>query len=301
MAAIGPSIRIQVVLFQQGLADVWRLWKALGATMSHARSAAVAHSFQVVIGDCSPAPVLQEADVAALEAAIAEPGVVRLRYTFFHENIGSAGGSNRLAMGAEEDFILVLNPDTYPAPIMLSRLLSAFADPLVGAADARQIPLEHPKDYDIVSGDTSWVSGSCLLVRTNAFHAVGGFDTDHFFLYCDDVDFSWRIRLHGNRVVHVPDAVVFHDKRIRLTGTVRPTPLEGFYGVLGRLMLARRYDRPDILEQTLESVDAQGTSEQRAAVDEWRRRLEEGTVPIPIAEASRVAEFTNGEYARHRF
>ncbi|MCA1694181.1 MAG: glycosyltransferase family 2 protein, partial [Actinobacteria bacterium] len=231
----------------------------------------------------------------------ASSGLGTLTYDFFNANLGSSGGSNRLASVAVEDFILVLNPDTYPAPSLLTKLLGAFRDPGIGAADARQIPLEHPKDFDPVSGDTSWVSGSCMLVRADVFGAVGGFDDKHFLLYCDDVDFSWRVRLKGFRTVHVPAAVVFHDKRIQPSGTVAPTPLEAYHGGLARLMLARKYGREDVVESTVAALERDGSQSQKAALEEWRRREVRGAVPTPIAEAAQVAQFIDGEYARHRF
>jgi GT2 family glycosyltransferase len=245
--------------------------------------------------------LLGAGDASALQAAARAGGLADLTYEFFNANLGSSGGSNRLAAGAAQSFILVLNPDTYPAPNLLAELLSAFLDPSTGACDARQIPLEHPKDYDAATGDTSWVSGSCLLVRADVFAAVGGFDDEHFLLYCDDVDFSWRVRLKGFRTVHVPGAVVFHDKRIDPRGRVAPTPLEAYHGALARLMLARRYGRPDLVEATIAGLERDGSHSQRAALEEWRRREARGAVPDPIPDADRVAQFVGSEYARHRF
>lgn len=296
-----PALRVQVVLYEHGLRDIWRLLSAVAASAREAQHAARIGEVTVALGDCSRRPMLTDADVAGLGAAAADSGLHALTYDFFDANLGSAGGSNRLAAGAEEQFILVLNPDTYPAPTLLSRMVAVFEDQRVGAADARQIPLEHPKDFDQVCGDTSWVSGSCLLTRNDVFRDVGGFDTEHFFLYCDDVDFSWRVRLRGFRTVHVPGAVVFHDKRIGLDGRVVSTRLEGYHGALGRLMLASRYGRPDIVAETLESIERHGSEEQLDVLAEWRSRLERGAVPHPVDGAASVAQFIAGDYALHRF
>lgn len=296
-----PAIRVQVVLFDHRLGDIWRLVPAVAASAREAATAARAAHVVVAFGDCSPRPLLTEHDVNDLADKGVSLGLRAVTYEYFDENLGSAGGSNRLALGAEEEFILVLNPDTYPSPTLFSRLMTAFEDPQVGAADAHQIPLEHPKEFHPLSGDTSWVSGSCLLTRRDVFEAVGGFDTDYFFLYCDDVDYSWRVRLSGFRTVHVPTAVVFHDKRINLDGRIVPTALEGYYGVLGRLMLASRYGRQDIVNETLEVIGKQGSESQRAVLAEWERRLRAGAVPPALEGAGDVAQFIDGEYAHHRF
>lgn len=301
MASGLPSVRIQVVLFRQSLSELWRLVPGVAATARDAVRGELAGRVSLALGDCSPRPTFGEDDVRGLEKVGLDSGLASVTYEHFNANLGSSGGSNRLAEGSSEDFILVLNPDTYPAPTLLARMLALFHDPSVGAVDAHQVPLEHPKDFDPVTGDTSWLSGSCMLVRSDVFRAVSGFDDQNFFLYCDDVDFSWRVRLRGLRTVHEPRAVVFHDKRIGKNGHIESTPLEGFYGALGRLMLAYKFDRPDVLTETISAIDAGGNGDQRAALDEWRRREATGALPGVVTGAASIAQFVGGEYARHRF
>lgn len=296
-----PSVRVQVVLFRQQLSDLWRLVPAVAASARSAIAAEYAGSVSLAFGDCSTRPLLGEGDLEPLRAEALSAGLASLTYEHFNANLGSSGGSNRLAEDCRESFILVLNPDTYPAPTMLERMLAQFHDPSVGAVDAHQLPLEHPKDFDPISGDSSWLSGSCMLVRTDIFHALSGFDSEHFFLYCDDVDFSWRVRLRGLRTVHEPRAVVFHDKRIDQDGRITATALEEFYGCLGRLMLTHKFARPDLVAETVATIEAVGSADQRAALEEWERRKESGAVPAVLEGASAVAQFVGGEYARHRF
>jgi GT2 family glycosyltransferase len=54
------------------------------------------------------------------------------------------------------------------------------------------------------------VSGAALLVRRSAYRHVGGM-CERFFLYYDDVDLCWRLRLAGWEVMFCPEAVVWHD------------------------------------------------------------------------------------------
>lgn len=299
MVLDAPSVRVQVVLYDQRRTDVERLVPALGAAARAAQQSGRAGDVRVALGDCSPRPVLSSDDVAGLSAEV--DGLGGVTYEFFDANLGSSGGSNRLAEGASTDFVLVLNPDTYPAPTLLVELLRVFDDPSVGAADARQLPLEHPKEHDPVTGNTSWLSGSCLLVRTDVFAAVGGFDAKHFPLHCDDVDFSWRVRLKGMRTVHAPAAVVFHDKRIDLAGRIVASGVEWHHATLGRLMLATKFGRPDVVAETVAAVESKGSADERGALAVWRRRVEAGTVPDPLPGADTVAQFVDGQYARHRF
>ncbi len=57
--------------------------------------------------------------------------------------------------------------------------------------------------------NVGWLSGAFLLVRRDAFEAVGGFDED-YFMYFEDVDLGRRIALAGWSNLFVPEAVVVH-------------------------------------------------------------------------------------------
>ena len=294
------TIRVQTVLYETALEQLWRLRGALGAAARHVTEAGLAGSVEWALGDCSPWPVVGTDDIEHLRGDHNQP-LAAVTYDFFDANLGSSGGSNRLAEGAAADLIFVLNPDTYPSPWTLTELVKAIRQPDVGIAEARQLPLEHPKAYDVQSGDTSWASGCCMLIRGDVFAELGGFDFDHFLLHCDDVDFSWRVRAAGYRVVVAPAATVFHDKRPRLDGQWPAPDVERYHAALGRLMLATRWDREDILEETVDTIEAGGVEPERAALEEFRSRRDAGRVPQPNPHAAQVAEFVDGEYALHRF
>ncbi|MQA60429.1 MAG: glycosyltransferase [Actinophytocola sp.] len=54
-----------------------------------------------------------------------------------------------------------------------------------------------------------WLSGSCLLLRREAFDRVGGFDP-RYFMYFEDVDLGDRLGQAGWQNVYVPSAEVMH-------------------------------------------------------------------------------------------
>ena len=60
-----------------------------------------------------------------------------------------------------------------------------------------------------------WVNGACMVWRTEAFAALGGFD-ERYFMYCEDTDICLRLQLAGCRMRSAPVTVV-HDAR-RHTG-----------------------------------------------------------------------------------
>ena len=57
--------------------------------------------------------------------------------------------------------------------------------------------------------DLTAITGTCMLVRREAFDEVGGLDVSFPVAY-NDVDFCLKLRRAGWRVVYVPDAVLIH-------------------------------------------------------------------------------------------
>ena len=233
-----------------------------------------------------------------------ENGVDRFRYFFYDKNLGSAGGQNALfaQRRATCDYIFVINPDIYLAPDVLGELMRGFDKPGVGIVEARQIPLEHPKAFDRVDGSTSWASGACMMICNEVLEAISGFDSDSFFLYCDDVDFSWRARLAGYRIVHRPSAgCVFHDKRLTSDGRMLVNDSERYYSAEAALMMAWKYSRPDLVDQRMEELSSTEEPLYERAVTNFLKRQESGTLPEPLDKEHRVAEFVGHYYGQHRF
>jgi GT2 family glycosyltransferase len=53
------------------------------------------------------------------------------------------------------------------------------------------------------------ISGAFMLVRRDAFEAVGGWD-EGYFLHCEDLDLCQRFRDHGHDILFVPAARAVH-------------------------------------------------------------------------------------------
>jgi len=57
--------------------------------------------------------------------------------------------------------------------------------------------------------DVFWASGACLVIRSDIFWKMGGFD-DTFFAHMEEIDLCWRLNARGFRLVCVPQSTVFH-------------------------------------------------------------------------------------------
>ncbi|WP_102102518.1 glycosyltransferase family 2 protein [Tsukamurella tyrosinosolvens] len=165
-------------------------------------------------------------------------------------NLGYGGAINyavaRLDLGAL-DWLLISNPDVVLGPGSIDALIEAAArhpragslGPLIRDPDgtvypsARNVPsmrsgIGHAllgtvwksnpwtrayqqSQAEVAEREAGWLSGSCLLVRPEAFAEIGGFD-DRYFMYMEDVDFGDRLARAGWSNVYVPTAEIVHAK-----------------------------------------------------------------------------------------
>ena len=61
-----------------------------------------------------------------------------------------------------------------------------------------------------VQADVVAPSGAAMAIRADEFRRLGGF-RPQFFMYHEDQELGWRVRLSGKRVVIAPEADVYHD------------------------------------------------------------------------------------------
>ncbi|GAA4620086.1 glycosyltransferase [Saccharopolyspora hordei] len=162
-------------------------------------------------------------------------------------NLGYGGAANRgvAHLGSEYGWVVVANPDLEWRPGSLDELLAAAKrwprggafGPLITEPSgevypsARLLPSlgrgaghavfgtvwpNNPwtraykqSEAEITERTAGWLSGSCLLLRREAFDSVDGFDP-RYFMYFEDVDLGDRLRRKGWLNVYVPSAEVMH-------------------------------------------------------------------------------------------
>ncbi len=74
------------------------------------------------------------------------------------------------------------------------------------------------------------VVGACMLLRTDIIREVGLLD-EQFFMYGEDLDWAYRIKQYGWRVVYYPEVQVLHYKRAASTRRAIPS-IRAFYDAM---------------------------------------------------------------------
>lgn len=172
-----------------------------------------------------------DGSVAAIRQRYAQVQILAL-----DRNMGFAGGVNHaLRTHAQGPFVALLNPDAFPAPDWLEKLVEAAQKhPEFAAFGSRMYSDERQQQLDGV-GDAYHVSGlpwrqghgcansarhdhqreifapcaAAALYRLSALRSVDFLD-EEFFLYVEDVDLGFRLRLAGYRALYVPQACIQH-------------------------------------------------------------------------------------------
>ena len=89
--------------------------------------------------------------------------------------------------------------------------------------------------------------GAAAILRTSALRDVGLFDED-FFLYYEDSDLSWRLRLAGYRIEHCAAAVVHH---IHAASTGEGSELFRFHDGRNRLLMLTKNATPALVTRAV--------------------------------------------------
>lgn len=190
-------------------------------------------------------------------------------------NVGFGGACNLAADASSAALLFFVNPDAQPARGTTAGLMAAMkADPSVAAVGPRihgragnlraasagfepslrsvlghflllarvpwvgrrfwplQLPFGSPSQL------VDWVGGAALMVRSDAFRSVGGFDAS-MFLYMEDVDLCRRLRATGRTIRYEAGVAVAHD----LGGSQGTEQAERWFTAFHRYLVRQRGSR----------------------------------------------------------
>lgn len=174
-----------------------------------------------------------------------------LSYELRVMNSAETQNSELITQNSEFDYVLLLNPDTVVTPGALDRLVAYLeGHPGVGAAGPKLLLADGSLDlacrrsfptpevafyrmmglsrlfprsprfgrYNMTYQDPDQETevdalvGACMLVRGSVVREVGLLD-ETYFMYGEDLDWAYRIKQYGWRIMYVPDVIVHHYKR----------------------------------------------------------------------------------------
>jgi GT2 family glycosyltransferase len=159
-------------------------------------------------------------------------------------NLGYAGGNNVGICHALQEgagYVLLLNDDARVEPDTLSHLISVATDPSVAAVGCKVRVLEDPRRlwaagqgfsraaewpiddgrFDVPS-EIDFAVGCCILLRADVLREIGLLDVG-FFAYYEELEWCFRARDAGYRILYVPEAIAYH--RTAHSQSARRSPL----------------------------------------------------------------------------
>lgn len=113
--------------------------------------------------------------------------------------------------GAFGPAIVGIDGSTYPSARAIPGVRIGVGHALLGALFPRNPWTQRYLGNYVGSGPRSagWLSGSFMLVKREAFIDVDGFD-ESYFMFFEDVDLCYRLKIKGWKSVYVPSARVTH-------------------------------------------------------------------------------------------
>ncbi len=165
-----------------------------------------------------------------------------VRVIELHKNLGFAGGYNEAMTRIGSPIVAIVNSDIEGTPGWIDTLIEklngntnivavqpkirSHADKglfeYAGAAGGFVDPIGYPYcrgrilssvEADMGQYDTpidvDWTSGAAMVIKTETFIKLGGFD-ESFFAHQEEIDLCWRLRRLGYRLMQIPDSTVYH-------------------------------------------------------------------------------------------
>ena len=175
-----------------------------------------------------------DGSVQAAKERFPQLNVLRLE-----ENQGYAGGCNRGIEASRGDYVLLLNNDTVVDPSFLTELVKV-------AEERSDVGMLNPKIWFYDFPDLLWyaggrisffkgvehfgfkkrcgpeldrqqevtfITGCAFLIKRAVLEKVGPLD-DRLFIYCEDLDWSFKVREAGFKGLYVPESVIWHKEGI---------------------------------------------------------------------------------------
>jgi GT2 family glycosyltransferase len=214
--------------------------------------------------------VVDNASTDGSVAALREMGG-SIDFIELRDNVGFTGGCNagiRHALAYGADYVWLLNNDSHCTPEALSALVAhAESRPDVGMVSPIITDRRSGRDeyvvgrLDLSTGameetvdpveaesmqrrfpNQIFLKGTALLIKRRVIEQIGLLD-EHFFAYCEDLDFCIRAAAAGYRAECVTSVRVYHDQGPSIPGQPWRKPYAFYYAVRNGILFWRKYAR----------------------------------------------------------
>ncbi|AKG38068.1 hypothetical protein MA03_00485 [Infirmifilum uzonense] len=181
----------------------------------------------------------------------------RIKVIHFDSNIGAAASHNigAIASDPSSKYLVFMDNDVLVTKDSLRALVDSMErDPQMGVIQAKVVSLSNKGRMDHMglgldlagtwlttygqraeilntSMEIFAASSSMMITRRDLYFEALGFD-DTYFIYDDDTDYSWRVRLLGYSIGFEPRAVVYHGDKF----SVRLRHDKLYFGFRNRLL-----------------------------------------------------------------
>lgn len=190
-------------------------------------------NYEVIVSDnCS-----KDDSVSFLKTNYSQIKLIQL-----DQNYGFAKGYNMTLEKVESDYYAIINSDVEVQPDWLNPIIDLLEQDKLNAAcqpkllssnqrnlfeyaggaggwlDSYGYPFARGRIFDICEEDKGqynstdqvfWVTGAAMVVRSNVYQEVKGFD-NYFFAHQEEIDLCWRMQLAGYRLFACPSSTVYH-------------------------------------------------------------------------------------------
>ncbi len=166
----------------------------------------------------------------------------QLRLIINTENFGFAGGYNKALAQVNSEYYVLLNSDIEVTENWVMPIIEEMdKDPSIGAAQPKLLSYYQKNEFEYAGAsggfidkygypfcrgrifanlekdneqynsieEIFWATGAAMFVRAEAYHKLGGLDND-FFAHMEEIDFCWRLKLNGYKVMAIPKTTVYH-------------------------------------------------------------------------------------------
>lgn len=156
-------------------------------------------------------------------------------------NYGFTEGNNRALPVVQTPFYVLLNNDVEVHPDWLTGLMKMMDDPQVAAAQPKLLAYQDRTQFEYAgaaggwidwlgypfnrgrlfettekdqgqydgTAEIFWATGACILIRKSVTDRIGLFEPD-FFAHMEEIDFCWRARNYGYKIVYTSQSVAWH-------------------------------------------------------------------------------------------